>query len=164
MTNLLSPGALRRLIDDANGPAVRLLDVRWRLDKPDGRAAYLEGHLPGAVYVDLDRQLARAGEPREGRHPLPRVADLQEALRSWGVNDGNVVVAYDDVKSMAAARAWWLLRRGGIDVRVLDGGLRGWTAAGFPLETGEVGVPLGSATLRESEHGTLTIEESARFA
>ena len=59
MTNLLSPGALRRLIDDANGPAVRLLDVRWRLDKPDGRAAYLEGHLPGAVYVDLDRQLAR---------------------------------------------------------------------------------------------------------
>ena len=86
-----------------------MLDVRWRLDRPEGRPEYLDGHLPGAVYVDLDRELARKGEPAEGRHPLPTRETLQDAARRWGLRDGDIVVAYDDVQSVAAARAWWLL-------------------------------------------------------
>jgi thiosulfate/3-mercaptopyruvate sulfurtransferase len=124
-----------------DGAPVRVLDVRWRLDRPDGRPAFAEGHIPGAVYVDLENELAAhvpAGQaPVDGRHPLPSIEALQAAARGWGVDDGDAIVVYDDLKNMSSARAWWLLRWAGVaDVRLLDGALGAWTAAGLPLETG----------------------------
>ncbi|MFF7234807.1 sulfurtransferase [Streptomyces collinus] len=111
-----------------------LLDVRWQLSTAkaagapafDGRAEYAAGHLPGAVFVDLDRELASAaGE--HGRHPLPDLAEFGAAMRRAGVSSGRPVVVYDGGQGWAAARAWWLLRwTGHPDVRVLDGGLPSW--------------------------------------
>jgi len=157
---LLSPAELLALTRD--GRSLRILDVRWRLDEPEGRPAYLDGHLPGAVYVDLERELARRGDPSEGRHPLPLRDQLQAAARRWGIHDGDTVVAYDDVHSVAAARAWWVLSRSGVsDVRVLDGGLRGWLAERLPLETGDVRPrPLGNVELTEISHGIADIDSA----
>ena len=90
-----------------------LLDVRWALGDDRGRERYLAGHLPGAVYVDLDTELADPPSPRAGRHPLPSVQRLQSAARRWGVRTGAPVVAYDAGGGTAAARAWWLLRWAG---------------------------------------------------
>ncbi|MER6627483.1 sulfurtransferase [Streptomyces sp. NPDC000987] len=111
-----------------------LLDVRWQLslakaagEPPfDGRAEYTAGHLPGAVYVDLDAELASAPGER-GRHPLPDLGEFGAAMRRAGVSAGRPVVVYDGGQGWAAARAWWLLRwTGHPDVRVLDGGLPSW--------------------------------------
>ncbi len=131
---------------DADGLAGRLagarpphlLDVRWSLGRPDGRADYTAGHLPGAVFVNLETELAAPAAPGLGRHPLPEPAVLQAALRRHGIRAGAPVVAYDDSAGLAAARAWWLLRWAGLpDVRVLDGGLGAWTATGRPLTSDE---------------------------
>ncbi|WP_344402059.1 sulfurtransferase [Streptomyces longisporus] len=117
-----------------------LLDVRWQLsvakaagEPPfDGRAEYEAGHLPGAVYVDLDSELASAPGER-GRHPLPDLGVFGAAMRRAGVSAGTPVIVYDGGQGWAAARAWWLLRwTGHPDVRVLDGGLPSWEG---PLET-----------------------------
>lgn len=143
-----------------------LLDVRWRLDRPDGRPEYLDGHLPGAVFVDLDHELAEHDDdPRAGRHPLPSIETLQAAARRWGLREGQSVVVYDDLKNLASARAWWLLRHAGVaDVRFLDGALRAWTAAGRPLETGEPDAPEpGDVTLAYGELALATIDEVAAF-
>jgi thiosulfate/3-mercaptopyruvate sulfurtransferase len=119
-------------------PGMRLLDVRWRLGGPPGREEYRAGHLPGAVYVDLDTELAAPGSPGAGRHPLPDPADLGRALRSWDVYPGEPVVVYDDVGGLAAARAWWLLRWAGLaEVRILDDGLDAWRDDGLPLAVGD---------------------------
>lgn len=143
----------------------RLLDVRWRLDRPDGRAEYRAGHIPGAVYVDLDTELAHHGEPRDGRHPLPPVAELQEAARRWGLSSDDRVVVYDDLKGLSAARAWWLLRNAGVDdVRILDGALRAWTTAGLALEEGEVLPEPGSIELGWGELPTVGIDEVEAIA
>jgi thiosulfate/3-mercaptopyruvate sulfurtransferase len=114
-----------------------LLDVRWQLSAAkaageppfDGRAAYAAGHIPGAVYIDLDTELAgTAGE--RGRHPLPDLEVFGAAMRRAGVSAGRPVVAYDGGQGWAAARTWWLLRwTGHPDVRVLDGGLAAWEGA-----------------------------------
>jgi thiosulfate/3-mercaptopyruvate sulfurtransferase len=110
-----------------------LLDVRWRLGGPPGRELYDAGHIPGAAFVDLDKDLA--GPPGAGgRHPLPATADFERAMHRAGVRDDRPVVVYDDADSTAAARAWWLLRYfGHPSVRVLDGGFRAWTAGGYPV-------------------------------
>lgn len=127
----------------------RVLDVRWKLGGPPGREEYERGHIPGAVYVDLDTELAGHGAPTDGRHPLPDEADFEAAARSWGLNDGDSVVVYDDVSGTSAARAWWLLRHAGVrDVRLLDGGLAAWRDAGRPLETGGVLHAPGTIRLR----------------
>ncbi len=140
---------------------VRLLDVRWRLDEPEGRVGYVSGHLPGAVYVDLERELARRGYPELGTHPLPELRDLQESARSWGLRTGDLVVAYDDNDSVAASRAWWLLRRRGVDIRVLDGGLRAWVRAGGLLERGDVAPEAGDVVLVDADPDTIDIAEVA---
>lgn len=148
-----------------DGGPLRILDVRWRLDRPDGRQDYLAGHVPGAVYVDLDHQLAAPGAPTDGRHPLPPVERLQEHARSWGIDDGDTVVVYDDLKNLSSARAWWLLRHAGIaDVRLLDGSLRAWTDAGHPVETGQPAAPRsGGVRLDFGSLPTLTIDTAAAF-
>jgi thiosulfate/3-mercaptopyruvate sulfurtransferase len=125
------------------GRPVTLLDVRWRLGGPSGRELYAAGHIPGAAFVDLDRDLAAPPGPG-GRHPMPAAADFEAAMRRAGVRDGRLAVVYDDADSTAAARAWWLLRYFGHEpVLVLDGGFRAWKAAGEPVETGRAGT--GSA-------------------
>jgi thiosulfate/3-mercaptopyruvate sulfurtransferase len=123
----------------AADPRPVLLDVRWALGDPGGRGRYLDAHLPGAVFVDLDTELADPPSPRAGRHPLPSVQRLQRAARRWGLSRGDAVVAYDDGPGTAAARAWWLLRWAGVaDVRILDGGIAAWRRAGGPVESGDV--------------------------
>ncbi|UYQ64913.1 sulfurtransferase [Streptomyces peucetius] len=109
-----------------------LLDVRYRLGGPHGRPEYEAGHIPGAVFVDLEAELA--GPPGAGgRHPLPDIAVFRAAMRRAGVRADRPVVVYDGDKGWGAARAWWMLRWAGHeDVRVLDGGLAAWTG---PLET-----------------------------
>ena len=128
----------------ATGPPPVLLDVRWRLagsPGPPGIVAYRAGHLPGAVFVDLDRDLSGASGPG-GRHPLPEAAAFQLAMRRAGVSDGRDAVVYDQADATAAARGWWMLRYFGHSrVRVLDGGYRAWMAAGQPVVTGAGGAP-----------------------
>ena len=160
---LITPDELRTLID--TGHPLTLLDVRWRLDRPDGRAEYSQGRVPGAVYVDLEEELAERGRPAaEGRHPLPSSERLQSAARRWGLQEGDVVVVYDDVQNTASARAWWLLRRAGVaDVRILDGALQGWTDAGCGLATGESTPEPSAITLNDEELQTLDIEAAAVF-
>ena len=132
---LIAPDELAALLAGGEPPA--LLDVRWRLGGPPGRELYRAGHLPGAVFTDLDRDLA-APPGAGGRHPVPAAADFQAAMRRTGVRGDGMVVVYDDADSTAAARAWWLLRYFGHPlVRVLDGGFRGWAAAGRPVTSGD---------------------------
>ena len=136
-----------------------VLDVRWQLGDDDGHARYRTGHIPGAVYVDLDSQLAGPPSPEAGRHPLPEIDALTEAARSWGIDDTSPVVVYDDNGNLAAARAWWLLRWGGHrDVRLLDGGLTAWRDSGMRLSTGDTPVRPGSVTLRAGSLPTATID------
>ena len=117
-----------------------LLDVRWQLGGPDGRTTYRAGHLPGAVFVDLDRDLAAPPGDR-GRHPLPDPAVFEAAMRRLGVREDRAVVVYDQRDTTSAARAWWLLGyHGHPDVRVLDRGYEGWVARGFEV-TSEVPAP-----------------------
>jgi thiosulfate/3-mercaptopyruvate sulfurtransferase len=127
---------------------VVLLDVRWALGDDRGREKYLVGHLPGAVFVDLESELAAPPTPALGRHPIPSLQRLETAARRWGVTSDRPVVAYDDSGGLAAARAWWLLRWGGLtDVRLLDGGLDAWVRAGGDLESGDLVPPAGDVVL-----------------
>jgi thiosulfate/3-mercaptopyruvate sulfurtransferase len=134
---LVSVEELARELSDPTPPAV--LDIRWRLGGPPGREEYDAGHIPSAAYVDLERDLAdpvrddRVG----GRHPLPDPQRFGAAMRAAGVSPDRPVVVYDDAGGTSAARAWWLLVHHGHDhVRLLDGGLAAWRAAGHPLELG----------------------------
>jgi len=115
---------------------VTVLDVRYAVGGPPGHDAFLDAHVPGARFVDLDTDLADppgAG----GRHPLPDAARFEVAMRRAGVSDDRPVVVYDDWQGRAAARAWWLLRHHGHrDVRVLDGGWAAWREAGHRIEVG----------------------------
>ena len=140
-----------------------LLDVRWTLGDAHGRERYLEGHLPGAVYVDLETELADPPSPEAGRHPLPSLQRLQSAARRWGIRENDPVVAYDASGGTAAARAWWLLRWGGLqDVRLLDGGLDAWRRAGGAIEPGDVVNPPGDVALDGGGMPVLSMDEAAR--
>jgi thiosulfate/3-mercaptopyruvate sulfurtransferase len=132
----------------AGEPAPVLLDVRWRLGGPPGLDSYRQGHLPGAVFVDLDRDLAAPPGPA-GRHPLPDPEAFTDAMRMAGVSRDRPVIVYDDRDSMAAARGWWLLRYYGHgNVRVLDGGYQAWLTAGLPVSAADdTGTP-GDFTAR----------------
>ena len=146
-------------------PTLRLLDVRWRLGGPPGREEYLAGHIPGAVFADLDSELSAPPSAAAGRHPLPDACDVQSAARmQWGVRMGDAVVAYDDVGGLSASRAWWLLRWAGVeDVRILDGGLAAWRAAGLPLVDGMERVEPGDVELSSGHVPTMSIDEVESF-
>lgn len=135
-TAILSAAELMSELAGSRPPV--LLDIRWQLGGPDQRPAYEAGHLPGAVYVDLDRELAGpAGSG--GRHPLPDPEAFGAVMRRAGVSADVPVVVYDGGQGWAAARAWWLLRwTGHEDVRVLDGGLAAWTSAGGDVSADRV--------------------------
>lgn len=127
---------------------VHVLDARWQLGRDDGREQYLAGHIPDAVFVDVEHELSRHGEASEGRHPLPDDAALAAAARRWGIRTGVPVVIYDDHRMLSASRAWWALRRAGLaDVRVLDGGWPAWVAAGGEVAEGEVMAEEGDVVL-----------------
>lgn len=130
------------------GEPVTVLDVRWTLSEPDGREHYLQGHVPGAVYVSLDDEMTDHTVPGRGRHPLPSGSAVQAAARRWGVRDGRPVVVYDDWNRAGSARAWWVLTAAGIPgVRMLDGGWSAWKAAGGAVESGPVEPAPGDVTV-----------------
>lgn len=123
---------------DAPDPSLIVLDLRFTPSQDNGHARYLQGHLPGAIFVDLQQQLADPTLRGRGANPLPAPASLQENLRLLGIHADSRIVVYDDRSGSAAARAWWVLRWAGLqDVRILDGGLASWTERGLPLEKGE---------------------------
>ena len=165
---LVSAGDLARRMEA--GLRTVVLDVRWQLGGPDGRTAYAQGHLPGAVYADLPTELAvpvAAGSAEEasgGRHPLPPPEQFEESARRWGIDDGDAVVVYDDCAGQSAARAWWMLRDAGLgDVRILDGGLGAWARAGLPLETGHELAALGNVHLHPGHLRVIDADAAAVF-
>lgn len=148
----------------ATGPAPALLDVRWELGGRPGALDYAEGHIPGAAFVDLDRELAGPAGPG-GRHPLPDADRFAASMRAAGVGGHRCVVVYDAARSTAAARAWWLLRfHGHARVAVLDGGFATWVAAGQPVETGHSPVPPGDFQASPGAMATLDADGARRLA
>lgn len=139
-----------------------LVDVQWNLTAsggPPGRELYAAGHLPGAHHVDLDAELSGPPGPG-GRHPMPTAHAVQEALRRCGASTGARVVVYDQGSSYAAGRAWWVFRHFGAgDVRVLDGGLPAWRAAGGTVTT-QVPEP-GDGTFEAHEGGMPVLDATA---
>lgn len=158
-----------RLLIDAASLAADLssyviLDVRYRLMGPPARADYDEGHLPGAHFADLDRDLADPPDNR-GRHPLPATARFEGAMRRCGVSAGRPVVCYDVADGSTAARAWWLLRYfGHPDVCVLDGGYAAWRAAGHPASRDEPEPAEGDFTAAPGHAAVLDAAAAAKVA
>jgi thiosulfate/3-mercaptopyruvate sulfurtransferase len=134
MSNLISVQELRERLDD---PKFVVVDTRFNLKDPaEGRRAYEQSHLPGAVYFDLDQDLSSPKGQHGGRHPLPDLQVFVRKLEHAGIGNTTMVVAYDDSGSMYAGRLWWLLKYLGHDaVKLLDGGLGAWREAGFDLTT-----------------------------
>ncbi|WP_296661902.1 sulfurtransferase [Paraburkholderia sp.] len=135
-TTLISAANLHERLAAAPGSTL-VFDCRFDLVNPDvGETAWAAGHIPGAQYLHLDRDLSGAKTGKNGRHPLPDRAALVNTLAARGLNEGQQVVAYDAQGGSYAARLWWLLRWLGHDsVAVLDGGLQAWEAAGYPVST-----------------------------
>ena len=159
---LVSAGQLAAELAGPGAPTV--LDCRWTLAGGADRDGYGKGHLPGAVFVDLDRDLA-APPGAGGRHPLPAPEAFQAAMRRAGVRDDRPVVAYDQGEPGGAARAWWLLGWfGHRDARVLDGGLGAWVAAGLPLTTETADPDPGDFTARPGGRSLLDAAGAARLA
>jgi thiosulfate/3-mercaptopyruvate sulfurtransferase len=162
-TSLISADALARLLESPHG-APPILDVRWQLATGADRDAYLESHIPGAAFVDLDRQLADPPSER-GRHPLPSPERFGAEMQALGVSASRPVVVYDAGPATAAARAWWLLRYfGHPQIAVLDGGLAAWVAAGYPLEGGAVSNAAGDFVARPGGMPVITAAEAEKLA
>jgi thiosulfate/3-mercaptopyruvate sulfurtransferase len=155
MSALVSADELAVLMEHGR---VVVLDVQYELLGPPGSELYAAGHLPGARHLDLDGALAGPPGPA-GRHPLPDPLALEAALRACGVDDSGEVVVYDQRTSLAAGRAWWVLRWAGHPgVRVLDGGMAAWVRAGYPVTTevprpdpGDVRVRPGSVPVLDAQ-------------
>jgi thiosulfate/3-mercaptopyruvate sulfurtransferase len=159
-TTLIEAAALAAHVDDANWVIV---DCRHDLvNLAAGRDAYAAGHLPNALFADMEHALSGAKRGADGafrgRHPLPEKDAFIELLRSWGVNEGTQVVAYDAHGGMFAARLWWMLRWVGHEaVAVLDGGLPAWQTAGLPLATA-VPAPRTRGTIAAREPLVTTVD------
>lgn len=162
---LISARELADRLHRGAGESPLLLDVRWRLGADDGYDSYLQEHLPGAVFVDLERDLSGVATEKTGRHPMPRIDDFELDMAECGVDNDRLVVLYDDASSVAAARAWWLLRHfGKIDVLVLDGGIEAWKAEGLPVESGIRLIDEGDFSVRRSGLSYLTADTAALYA
>ncbi|GAB77550.1 thiosulfate/3-mercaptopyruvate sulfurtransferase [Austwickia chelonae] len=164
---LISPGELAELMHGGPGSAPLILDVRWSADSDSGWEDYLQGHLPGAIYVDLEHDLAGVPDEsgRGGRHPMPAPDDFELDLAGCGVDDGRRVVVYDDQSGLAAARCWWLLRHfGKTDVCVLDGGFQAWRAHRLPVESGERDIEEGDLSLGRGMGLVLEADQAALYA
>ncbi len=125
-----------KLISLLNQPDILILDCRFYLDQVEkGRQLYLESHIPGAIYADLNKDLSAAVIPgKTGRHPLPEVTVFQTRLESWGLTPRHQVIAYDDAGGVYAARLWWLLKWvGHHNVHILNGGWNAWAQAGLAV-------------------------------
>jgi thiosulfate/3-mercaptopyruvate sulfurtransferase len=159
MESLVSAGWLAEHLHE---DGVRVADVRWYLFEPGkvGREEYARGHIPGAVFVDVDGALSAAGQGGPGRHPLPSPATFAAAMSRAGIGPGTHVVAYDDRGGATAGRLWWLLRYFGHErVSLLDGGITQWVAEGRPLETE---VPqVAPAAFAARPQPALVVEKSA---
>jgi thiosulfate/3-mercaptopyruvate sulfurtransferase len=155
---LISAADLAAHIDD---PHWVVVDCRHDLmNLAAGRAAYNAGHLPGALFADMESQLSGAKYDEHGvfrgRHPLPEQKALLDTLRNWGINNDSQVVAVDAHGGMYAARLWFLLRWVGHEaVAVLDGGMQAWEALGKPLDTSLPSPSAGAITLRPALVGTV---------
>ncbi|VCU68549.1 3-mercaptopyruvate sulfurtransferase [Pigmentiphaga humi] len=162
-TTLISPQALHALQQSETPPLV--CNVSFDLADPDaGERAHAASHLPGAVYVHLDRDLSGAKTGANGRHPLPARADFAAAMARLGADDRTQVVCYDNAGGAMAARLWWLLRWAGhADAAVLDGGLQAWEAAGLPLESGAA-APRGPAAFTSRPSLVETVDYDAMLA
>jgi len=114
------------LADRLDDPDLVVADVRWYLDGRSGRAEYEAGHIPGAVFVDLDTVLSAPPTPEGGRHPLPDPESFAAAMGALGIGDDTRVVAYDDTGGVTAGRLWWMLDALGRKAAVLDGGIAAW--------------------------------------
>ena len=158
MSHLIS---VARLAGRLHDPLLRIVDVRASLSDPQaGRRLYEAGHLPGARYLSLDEDLAGPVREHGGRHPLPDLGRFAATLGGLGIGDTHEVVAYDDAGGMFAARLWWLLRYGGFErVRVLDGGLSAWTAAGLPLTQERPDHPPAAVTLTARPEMVVDMDE-----
>jgi thiosulfate/3-mercaptopyruvate sulfurtransferase len=157
MGPLVEPGWLRERLGE---PGLRVVDCRFKLGEPGaGERLWREGHIPGAAFLDLDRDLS--AEPGErGRHPLPEPATFEAAASRAGISPDTRVVAYDEAAEGGAARLWWLLRHFGHDeVAVLNGGLAGWRAEGGPLEEGAEDIRPGSLRAGASRGRPIELEE-----
>jgi thiosulfate/3-mercaptopyruvate sulfurtransferase len=144
------------LAAEIGAPDLRVVDVRWYLDpRKKGRAAYESGHIPGAVFLDVDTDLSAPGGGRglaAGRHPWPSAEQVARVMSEAGIGPATRVVAYDDQSGATAARLWYVLRAYGHDaVAVLDGGITKWQAEGRPLEPGAVIAPVARFTARPRE-------------
>ena len=135
MTQLIEPEMLATLL---NHERLVVLDARFSLaDGTQGRRMYEQNHIPGAIYVDLEKDLSGEIIPgKTSRHPLPDGDVWLSALRRWGINDYVRVVVYDDGGHAMASRAWWMLRWAGVKkAMVLHGGMKAWQAGRYPLTT-----------------------------
>jgi thiosulfate/3-mercaptopyruvate sulfurtransferase len=151
---LIAATDLRELV--AARREVVVLDVRWALDATDPRREHEAAHIPGSRYVDLATELAGPADPAQGRHPLPDPETFAATATAWGVGPTTTVIAYDDNGGMSAARLWWLLRWiGHDDVRVLDGGLAAWRAAGGAIVAGPDAPAAPSATALVARPGAM---------
>ncbi len=143
-------------------------DVRWYLDGRDGRAAYEAGHLPGAIWIDLESDLSRHDLPAsEGRHPLPTPDAFAAAMSAHGIGDETVVVAYDDTGGVTAGRLVVMLRMLGRSAALLDGGLGAWIADGRAVETGSNNARVIPATFTTTQWPTARLasaDEAVAFA
>lgn len=157
-SNLISARQLQSMIDD---PDLRIVDCRFDLADPGaGRRAYRDGHIRGAVFADLDEDLAAPISPDSGRHPLPEVETFATTLRRLGVGNSTDVVVYDAGNGAVAARAWWMLRWLGHErVRLLDGGFDHWLAVAGPVSTGDDNVSVQAFLPRPRRETVLTTAE-----
>ena len=161
---LIQVEELQRLLAGPEPGRPVVLDVRYRLGSSTGLQEFEDSHVPGASYVDMDTELATIRpDGGGGRHPMPAVETFTAAMRSAGVIMSRPVVAYDDWASLPASRVWWMLRHlGFLDVRVLDGGIAAWTAAGQPTESGPGSAAVGDFTPSGTGVGHLLDATDAR--
>ena len=143
-------------------PDLVVVDCRWKLGDPGaGERMFSEGHVPGASFLDVDRDLSGdPGEASRGRHPLPAARDFEGAARRAGIGEHTTVIAYDEAAEGGAARLWWMLRHFGHGrTAILDGGMSAWRASGAPLEQGDAAVPPGDFRARPREDDVAPLGE-----